>query len=641
SPTSLQFGPDGRLYVSQQDGLILAYTIERTGVGDYRVTATETISAIKEIPNHNDDGTPNPSVDERLVTGIYVAGAASRPVLYVTSSDPRIGAGGSGADLNLDTNSGTLSRLTWNGSSWDKLDLVRGLPRSEENHAPNGMALDTTTNTLYIAQGGLTNKGAPSNNFAYLPEFALSAAILSVDLNAIGNTTYDLPTLDDEDKPGADASDPFGGNDGKNQALLVPGGPVQVYAPGFRNPYDVVLTSSGRIYTVDNGPNAGWGGVPNGEGADGQATNDPKNGGQTFGDGLHFVDGEGYYGGHPNPTRSNPANTFNETNPQSPVSVGNPIESEYRVPGPESGALHVWSTSTNGLAEYTASNFQGSLKGDLLSVSFDGSVNRVKTNAAGDEAVLEENLFSSAGVIPLDVTAVGDNGPFPGTIWVAAIGNGEIVVFEPADFGGAAVVDPGQINDDDGDGYLNDDEAANGTNPANAADFPSDRDGDFVSDLLDNDDDNDGLLDNADPFAIDPSNGLSTPIGVSYTWENEGQQIGGLINAGFTGLMTNGTDNYASLFDPNRLTSGGAAGVLTLDGITEGDAAGGLNTQEQAFQLGVNLSSATTPVAGHTRVLAPFAGETPEEGQSMGLFLGTGDQDNFFKIVLTPSGIET
>ena len=43
---------------------------------------------------------------------------------------------------------------------------------------------------------------------------------------------YDLPTLDDEDRPGVnDAHDPFGGNNGKNQAIVVPGGPVQVHSP--------------------------------------------------------------------------------------------------------------------------------------------------------------------------------------------------------------------------------------------------------------------------------------------------------------------------------------------------------------------------------------------------------------------------
>ena len=41
---------------------------------------------------------------------------------------------------------------------------------------------------------------APSHNFALLPEFALSAAILKVDLTAIGNTTYDL-RIDPARKP--------------------------------------------------------------------------------------------------------------------------------------------------------------------------------------------------------------------------------------------------------------------------------------------------------------------------------------------------------------------------------------------------------------------------------------------------------
>ncbi|MGI9455318.1 MAG: malectin domain-containing carbohydrate-binding protein, partial [Aeoliella sp.] len=550
------------------------------------------------------------------------------------------GAGGSGADLNLDTNSGILSRLSWNGSSWDKLDLVRGLPRSEENHASNGIQLDEATNTIYIAQGGLTNMGAPSNNFADLPEFALSAAILSVDLDTIGETTYDIPTLDDDDQPGADATDPFGGNDGQNQALLVPGGPVQVHAPGFRNPYDVLITESGRMYTIDNGPNAGWGGTPNGEGPGGNATNDPKNGGSTHDDGLHFVSGPGYYGGHPNPTRSNPNNTFNDLNPQSPVSVGNPVESDYRKPGDGDGALHVWGSSTNGLTEYTASNFQGSLRGDLLAASFNNSIKRVKTNAAGDAVVLEEQLFTSAGSVPLDVTAVADDGLFPGTVWVAAIGSGKIHVFEPADYGGTIIVS-GDGDDQDGDGYTDDDEIANGTSPTNAADFPPDHDEDFISNLLDPDDDNDSLLDTTDRFAIDANNGLTTPIGVSYNWENEGSEVGGLINAGFTGLMTNNVNNYEDLFDPGMLTSGGAAGVLTLDEISAGNATGSLNSQEQAFQLGVNVASAVTPVTAHTRILAPFASETPQGEQSMGLFIGNGDQDNYFKIVIGATGIST
>ena len=122
----------------------LAYTISRNAQGNYSVTATETINQIKNIPNHNDNGQVNSGINTRLCTGLLVTGTAQKPVLYVTSSDPRIGGGAGGSDTNLDTNSGILSRLTRNGSSWTKLDLVRGLPRSEENHNCNGLALVST-----------------------------------------------------------------------------------------------------------------------------------------------------------------------------------------------------------------------------------------------------------------------------------------------------------------------------------------------------------------------------------------------------------------------------------------------------------------------------------------------------------------
>src|SRR5215218_7905458 len=379
-PTSLQFGPDGRLYVAQQNGLIKVYTVQRNGPNSYAVTAAETISSVQAIPNHNDDGTLNTSVTTRQVTGIVVAGTASNPVIYASSSDSRIGGGSDGGDgdLDIDTNSGVISRLRWDGSKWEKLDLVRGLPRSERMHSPNGLEFDQATNTLYLAVGGFTNSGAPSINFALGAEYALSAAVLKIDLNAIGNTTYDLPTLNDEDRPGnPDANDPFGGNDGKNQARIVLGGAVQVYASGFRNPYDVLLTRSGNIYTIDNGGNAGWGNIPVNEGPAGNCTNQVNEPGTTDTDTLHLVGGQGYFGGHPNPTRGNAINTFNTSNPQSPVPASNPVECDYRAPGSgpgQKGNLASFNASTNGLAEYKASNFGGAMDGDLLAASFDNNI---------------------------------------------------------------------------------------------------------------------------------------------------------------------------------------------------------------------------------------------------------------------------
>ncbi|PCJ95915.1 MAG: hypothetical protein COA50_08000, partial [Flavobacteriaceae bacterium] len=273
--TSLMYGPDGRLYVAEYPGTIKVLTILRNNSTDYVVTNLESLSGVTDIVNHDDDGAVNNGQTQRETTGLTVAGTASNPVIYVSSSDFRIGAGSSGGDVGLDTNSGIITRFTWNGSSWDVVDLVRGLPRSEENHATNGLELVNIngTNYLIVASGGITNGGSPSKNFVYTCEYALSGAILSINLDlldGIGVQTdgngrdyiYDIPTLDDPTRNnvngitdpdtagynGVDINDPFGGNDGLNQAKVVPGGPVQIYSPGYRNAFDLVVTESGALY---------------------------------------------------------------------------------------------------------------------------------------------------------------------------------------------------------------------------------------------------------------------------------------------------------------------------------------------------------------------------------------------------------
>ena len=101
------------------------------------------------------------------------------------------------------------------------VDIVRGLPRSEENHAANGLQLSPDGNSLFVALGGNTNDGGLSNFFNFLAESSLSGSIIEIDLNQIaeleanssftdagqdGTTrtvVYDLPTLDDVLTPNA------------------------------------------------------------------------------------------------------------------------------------------------------------------------------------------------------------------------------------------------------------------------------------------------------------------------------------------------------------------------------------------------------------------------------------------------------
>lgn len=636
-PTSLQFGPDGRLYVAEANGRIFALTIQRGASNLYSVTATEPINLIRDIPNHDDNGQFNPAITDRLVTGILVKGTAASPVIYVTSSDPRMDVA---RDLGGDTNSGMLSKLILNNGTWSRIDLVRGLPRSKDDHCTNGMALDSLTNTLYVAQAGQCNMGAPSLNFSFLPEYALTGAILSVNLNALGQTPYDLPTLDDENRPGVnDTNDPFGGDFGKNQAIIAPGGPVQVYSPGYRNPYDLLIHSNGHLYTSDNGPNAGWGGPPLANGPGGVCTNDPNdNDSFTYADNLHMIPFKGFYAGHPNPTRASRSNTFNASDPQSPVPVDDPVECEYRVPGTD-GSLAQWMYSVNGLVEYRGSNFGGAMLGSILGASFANTIERITLNAAGDSARSVAPIFSNVDVTPLDVTAQADGSLFPGTIWTADYVTGRIWVFEPGDYDGGGFACTGANSpalDEDGDGYSNADEIANNTNPCSAADQPADFDHDLLSDRNDPDDDNDGILDVNDAFARDAANG-ATPLPVLYSWDG-GDPGTGLFGLGFTGLMANGVTDYLTQYSGTNLTAGGAAGKFTIDAVPAGDALGSRNNQQYGFQFGVAEDSTSAPFTVHTRLSKPFFGGAPADSMSQGLVIGTGTQSDYLELAMASIG---
>ncbi|MFD1143668.1 malectin domain-containing carbohydrate-binding protein, partial [Larkinella insperata] len=694
NPTSLQFGPDGKLYVSQKNGLIRIFTIAKNGPNDYAIASQETISLINGIPNHNDDGTLALNITVRQVTGLVVTGTATNPILYVSSSDSR--EGGPEGDLNLDTNSGIISKLTKTATGWDKVDLVRGLPRSEENHSVNGMQIDG--NMMYLAVGGITNAGSPSTNFAFTPEYALTACVLSIDLAAIeamptqgtgpNKYKYDIPTLDDPDRPGnPDANDPFGGNDGLNQAKIVPGGPVQVFASGFRNPYDLVITKSRKMYVTDNGANPGWGGHPENEGTPNVTNNyvpgepgstkagphDPKvNNLDHFhyiGDLNTYVPGS-YYAGHPNPIRANPAGAglYTHANglgvwrttttgptplpadwPPVPVNMANPIESDFQNPGETNNALLTFNSSSNGITEYTSSLFNSTLKGHLLIASFDGNIQNVTLTADGSGVLnargskrsnLEPPFASNFGSQPLDIVAQGDNDIFPGTVWVVCYLQSNIYVFEPENTSGECVAAYSTSFDDDGDGYSNADEIDNGTNPCTKASRPSDADGDFLSDLNDPDDDNDGLNDDVDYFALDPSNGTTTNLPIRYELFN-GDPGTGLFGVGFTGLMLPmkpGID-YQDLFDPKNLIAGGAVGAFSVEDTSPGDSHGTQNNQENGFQFGVNTTTSTGAFTVQTRLLGPyFNDQTPQYWQSLGTFIGTGDQDNYLRVTLGADG---
>jgi len=646
NPTSLEFGPDGRLYVAERFGGVWSYEVEKIGDG-YNVVDAQYIDLVKNMPNHDDSGNLA-SVVGRQTTGLLVAGTAENPILYVSSSNPVVGGGPAGLDKNIDTNSGVVSRLTWNGSAWEKVDIVRGLPRSEENHSVNGMVLDG--DTLYVTVGGNTNQGSPSSKFAFLSEYAYSAAVLKVDLAAIdamevkGAGTanpwiYDLPTVDDptvanidtnnDGIPDDDPNGVFGGNDGLNMAKIVPGGPVQIFATGYRNPYDIVRTESGKIYVVDNGGNATWGGVPLYDG-NGRATNQPNpNENSVSQDSLHLV-AEGSHGGHANPTRGNPEGaglylgadgvTGWVTDPSglpidwSSVTGGLSFEndnisrkaivdSEGRpIPGTENdGSLWAFSASTNGLTEYTASEFDGAMQGYLVSASYDGRLALIKLDPTGTFAEDVDYLQVLLGnTVPLDVTAQGDTDPFAGTMWIANIGSSQIVIMEPTE-PGSVIIDPSIAADVDQDGVAN------------------------ISDA----------------FWRDPNNGMGTTFsaGETVVWDfardaSNPPPLGpiSIFGLGFTGIMYNGSNKPTELYNPDNILPSGANPVFQVNFVSEGEANGGANNQENAFQFGVSFDDSVHGALISSVIDNPFDSTTPAQYQSQGIFIGTGSQFDYISV---------
>ena len=767
--TSLQFGPDGLLYVSQVNGLVKVFDITRDeATGDYLVNSSETISLVQSIPNHNDDGTAAAGTTTRQVTGITVGGTAGAVEVYVTSSDSRVGAGGGGGDVNLDTNSGVITRLTRNGTGgWTAVDLVRGLPRSEENHATNGLELVTigTDRYLIVASGGFTNAGAPSNNFAYISEYALAGAVLAVNLTMLESMpvqtdtdsgrsyVYDLPTLDDPTRAnvngitdpddsgydGIDVNDPFGGNDGLNQAKLVEGGPVQMFSPGYRNTYDLVVTESGAVYVTDNGANGGWGGYPENEatgtstsastvtnayrpGEPGSSSFDTANGEPQVNneDQLNLVttDIQTYafgsvYGGHPAPVRANvnaglytrgahtddtgdtdgdgfddgllrtvpydPDGTGDAANPNRalpanwppvPPTLINVDNDDFRMPGennPDSAdpafapfedpkddiTVTNWQNNTNAIAEYTASNFAGAMQGDLIAGRSGGNLHRVQLQPDSTLLSLDQSFAANLGGNPLGITTQGDSNIFPGTIWVANFFGNAIVILEPNDF--VECILPGEPGydpsaDNDFDGFTNQDELDNGTDLCSGSSQPGDIDDDKISNLNDLDDDGDGIDDASDPFQL----GLPFNLPVANELFSDNPELGGYLGLGVTGLMNNGAPNpnWLDWLDrtdqgtgPNDVL-GGAIGAMTVQ-QTGGTAAGTANTQEKAYQYGVNVSTATGPFVveggmfgfNEPGQLYDFVVNTGDGEPSQGIFLGTGFQDNYIELVLTQDGI--
>ena len=645
-PTTINFGADGRMYVTELNGTIKAVEVNQGQDGNFTLGQQETITLVKDIPNHNDDGSLNTSLTNRQVTGLETDFVDGKMVLYVSSSDPRQGLKPND-DLNIDTNSGVITKLTQNDQGgWDAVDIVRGLPRSEENHSVNGMAI--VNGSLLVNVGGNTNEGGPSASFNYLGETALSASILEIDLAAIdamGTKTdpssgreyvYDLPTLDDptrqnggdlENADGTDKNGPWGGNDGLNQAILPADAPIEIYATGLRNNFEIIQHSNGNIYTIDNGANQGFGDVP--VIVNGEATNDIPSfggGGQETSDPLISINKGDYYGS-PNPIRSNQdgawfsynnsgqvvaqINNVSEAVPDSvdiengfiidpsKFSPNHNLSAEGFLVDPRPNAIADFGQSTNGFIEYTANSFDGQAQGDIFAVSLSGASTAIRHVDIDTGVITDVTSISVNDDNPLDIAQGPD-----GTLWITQMfeETAQITAWKPTD---------GPVEED-----------------------------------LDADDD--GLINSIDPFLFDASNGASAFLlpGQSLFWDFSptGENIPGPggFGGGITGVLSNGSTNPLAPVEDGGLditnakfitAANGGATVVEADGVNSaGSPSGGANDGQYYFHTGFRAAPGLDTINVKVSLSNPFSNGSVA-GQEYGAYLGVGDQSNFLKIV--------
>lgn len=596
SPTSVQLGPDGRLYVSQLDGRLWAITLNGDHTLNLAVPVVE-IDTIHLSPNVNADGSPaqdpnNPGspLVGRQVTGFFVDGTPSQPVIYVTHSDPRIGglqANGPVDPLQIDTDGGVLTRLIgpdFNNPA-NRADLVKGLPRSRENHGPN--AVNVHDGWIYIALAGNSNWGGTYNEeFGNMPEVNLSASIVRFRMPE--NLSDPVTTLD------VSAGSQIGSLPGDGEVLNM----FEVYATGYRNPYDFLWHSNGRLYANVNAGNPGFGPAPGEDpNCPGPLCTEYACTDRNFTepdpsdpplDMLALINA-GDYGGHPVPARGFcilDSGTYYTPNVSAEIGYHAPI---HRYGGP------IRPQSVNGIAEYiSTSAFGGQMSGDIISaVTFEpNSIRRIHLSADGSQVLSDTTIAEGESMSfgPLDLTVDPD-----GTIYVTGFypDASSIMILRPA----TSCQTPNDLDcdglsddldlDDDGDGYSDLDEISAGSNPRNPASRPADFDGDFISDQNDPDDDNDGVPDTTDRFIIDASNGGNTALPVTFTWDPGSPALGKLRGTGFTGYMLrSGGAGYI----PARVAQGGAGGFMSII-PTEGTLE--TNTQDNALQIGLNSDPST------------------------------------------------
>ena len=450
--TSVEFGPDGKLYAATITGEIHRWEV-------------------------NSDGSLDKASKETLALDYLDAGAAGRRGIVgivFDPSDPNTiwisdNAPIPRQDKAPDTPefSGRISKITLgeNGAfeTASAETYISGLPRSGGDHLTNSLEFRANPDAgqagqpdhlLYVTQGSNSAAGSPDDAWGNRPERLLNAAVLEIDpRRAAPEGGFDVRTEPigpgDDPRTSFDASDfnadgtyPGSYSPFEDDAVL------KLYATGVRNAYDLVWHSNGNLYVPTNGTASGGKTPqdPSQAGLDTTINNSPKQYDYFF-----SVDEGGYYG-HPNPTRGeyvlNGGNPTGSSDPNEVVggNDGNPNTDGYPVgvqTDPDydlDGVYNLgYNRSPNGAVEYTGNAFGSNLKGAVLFAQFSvgDNVRMIRVDEAGQ--IIEDDVLRrpDGSVIddyidPLDII----ENPETGQLYLMTLNRGtgasQLILLTPA-----------------------------------------------------------------------------------------------------------------------------------------------------------------------------------------------------------------
>ena len=379
--TAGDWGPDGRLYVALADGQIKAYTFD----DNYNVLDTQTITTIQGLSNLNITGIAfNPFENTGGQPKIYVAHNQ-----FYANPDAYEKEGGFDELTDFSPYSGQVSVLE--GPDFATLTpIVENIGVSNHDHGINGLAFDENGDLL-IASGSNTNAGIIDDAIGGTDESPFTAAILKAEITKPGfngNIQYQLPDdfvppeglnlIKPDGTPATpEESQGFGG-----LVEVVPGVDVTVYAPGFRNAYDLVYASNGIVYATENDANTSFGDESLSATEQRPFTLDPLNE-------LNIVEQGNYYG-QPNRSRG-----IDDPRQNVYVPSQTPSNADYTAP------IEEFDSPIQGITEYRSNAFGGQLRGNLLTQEYNGSLHNVQLSEDGrgtvNKNILEVEVVSDQG----------------------------------------------------------------------------------------------------------------------------------------------------------------------------------------------------------------------------------------------------